>query len=54
MATNFIDRGDVLTLTAPTGGISSGDGAMFGALFGVAMSDAAEAAPVEVSVVGCW
>ena len=41
-------------MTAPTGGIKSGEGRMFGGFFGVAHYDAAEAAPVEVGVAGVW
>lgn len=54
MATNFLKEGDVVTLTAPTGGIKSGEGFMSGALFAVAQYDAAEAAPVEGGIVGVW
>jgi predicted RecA/RadA family phage recombinase len=54
MATNFIKEGDVVTLTAPTGGIKSGAGFMSGALFAVAMFDAVEGASVEGGVVGVW
>jgi predicted RecA/RadA family phage recombinase len=54
MATNFRHPGEVLTMAAPTGGILSGEGRMFGALFGVAQFTAAEAAPVEVGVEGVW
>lgn len=31
---NFIQRGDVITVTAPTGGVSSGQGVLVGNLFG--------------------
>jgi predicted RecA/RadA family phage recombinase len=51
---NFIQRGEVITMTAPTGGILSGAGAMFGALFGVAQFDAAQATPVEVATEGVF
>jgi predicted RecA/RadA family phage recombinase len=54
MATNFRQHGDTIPMTAPSGGIRSGEGRMFGALFGVAMFDAAEGAPVEVCVCGVW
>ena len=54
MATNYRQPGETITMTAPTGGINSGEGRMFGALFGVAHLDAAEGAAVEVGVVGCW
>ena len=54
MATNYRQPGETITMTAPTGGIKSGEGRMFGALFGVAHYDALEGAPVEVGVVGVW
>lgn len=54
MATNYVQPGKVLTLTAPTGGCESGTPYLFGSIFGVATSDAAEAAAVEVAVEGVW
>jgi predicted RecA/RadA family phage recombinase len=54
MAKNYIQEGEVLTMAAPTGGILSGAGSMYGALFGVAQFTAAQGAPVEVSVEGVW
>jgi predicted RecA/RadA family phage recombinase len=41
-------------MTAPTGGITSGAGYIFGTIFGIAMYDAAEGTPVEVGVDGVW
>ena len=49
-----VKEGDVVRLTAPTGGIKSGDGFMSGALFAVAHFDAPEATPVEGGIVGVW
>jgi predicted RecA/RadA family phage recombinase len=54
MAKNYVQEGEVITMAAPTGGILSGAGSMFGALFGVAQFDAAQGAPVEVGVCGVW
>ncbi|HEY8007984.1 MAG TPA: DUF2190 family protein [Methylocella sp.] len=54
MATNYRQPGETITMTAPAGGIASGEGRMFGALFGVAHFTAAEGDPVEVGVVGVW
>jgi predicted RecA/RadA family phage recombinase len=54
MATNFIKPGKVVTLTAPTGGIKSGEGFMSGSLFAVAQYDAEQATPVEGALVGVW
>ena len=54
MATNFVQPGNVLTLTAPAGGVVSGAGYMIGDLFVVALHDAAEGAAFEGQCVGCW
>ncbi len=51
---NFVQEGEVVTLTAPTGGVSSGDGIVVGNLFGVCTYDAAEATKVEVALIGVW
>ena len=51
---NFIQKGDTLTLTAPTGGVSSGDGVLVGSLFGIAAGDAAENDNVEVQTTGVF
>jgi predicted RecA/RadA family phage recombinase len=51
---NFIQDGNVVTVTAPSGGVKSGDGIVVGALFGICATDAAEAAEVEISVVGVF
>ncbi|OSM07357.1 DUF2190 family protein [Magnetofaba australis] len=49
---NFIQPGDLVTLTAPTGGVSSGDGVLVGGLFGICAYDAAESEAVEVRLTG--
>ena len=36
----FIQNGDVITVTAPTGGVASGDGVIVDSLFGIAAYDA--------------
>lgn len=51
---NYVQRGDVLTLPAPAGGVLSGAGLLVGVLFGVAASDAAVGDDVEASVVGVF
>ena len=51
---NFIQSGNVITLTAPTGGVASGEGFLVGSLFGVAAYSAAEGAEVEASLVGVY
>ena len=47
MATNFHSPGDVLTLTAPSGGVVSGTGYVIGSLFVVALGTAAQTLPFE-------
>ncbi len=51
---NFIQRGDVITVAAPTGGVSSGDAVLIGTLFGVAATDAVVGAEVEIATVGVF
>jgi predicted RecA/RadA family phage recombinase len=52
MATNFVQPGRHITVTAPTGGVLSGDGVLIGTLFGIAQYDAAEGAEVEILTEG--
>src|SRR5512134_3869226 len=52
MATNYIQPGRTLTVTAPTGGVLSGQGLLIGALFGIAQYDAVEGAEVEILTEG--
>jgi predicted RecA/RadA family phage recombinase len=51
---NFIQRGDIITVTAPTGGVTSGQGMLVGNLFGVAATTAAEGESVEIATVGVY
>jgi predicted RecA/RadA family phage recombinase len=51
---NFVQPGETLEVTAPTGGVSSGDVVVIGALVGVAAADAAEGAPVNVQTCGVF
>jgi predicted RecA/RadA family phage recombinase len=51
---NFIQPGNVITFTAPSGGILAGQGVLAGALFGVAATTAAVGQPVECSVTGVF
>ena len=44
---NFIQSGKVVTVTAPAN-LVSGQGALVGAIFGVAANDAMQGAPVEI------
>lgn len=49
---NFVKRGDVVTITAPTGGVTSGVGVLVGQLFGVATADVAQTLEAEIVVQG--
>lgn len=54
MARNFVQPGNVLTLTAPTGGVESGSGYLIGSLFVVAQHNAAEGDVFEGQCTGVW
>jgi predicted RecA/RadA family phage recombinase len=54
MARNYVQEGNTITMVAPTGGIASGEGYIFGSIFGVAQFDANQGEPVEVATVGVW
>jgi len=51
---NIVQRSDVITVAAPTGGISSGDAVLIGALFGGAATDAVVGTEVEIAIVGVF
>lgn len=50
---NFIQTGNVLTVTAPAA-VASGAGVKVGFLFGIAATDAASGADVEIAVEGVY
>lgn len=50
---NFIQRGDTLTLPAPYD-VRSGDGALIGAIFGVAAENAANGTLVDLATRGVF
>lgn len=54
MATNYIQPGDCITLTAPSGGVTSGGVYLFGNLLVVATSTAAEGATFEGCTTGVF
>lgn len=54
MAKNYVQPGHVLTLTAPSGGVVSGQGYVIGALFVVALHNADEGAPFEGQCTGVF
>jgi predicted RecA/RadA family phage recombinase len=49
---NFVQEGDVITITAPTGGTTSGVGVLIGALFGVATETVAAGVTTTIVVDG--
>ena len=51
---NYIQKGDIITVPAPAGGIASGEGAIIGNIFGIAAYAAAVGDPVELSTVGIY
>jgi predicted RecA/RadA family phage recombinase len=48
----YIQPGHTLTVTAPAGGVVSGQGVLIGTLFGIAQYDAVEGAEVEILTEG--
>lgn len=53
MATNFVQKGEILSLTAPYA-VASGGGLLVGSIFGVATSAADNGASVEAATVGVF
>ena len=51
---NWVQPGNIVTLTAPGGGVKSGDGFLVGALFAVAAFDATEGNDVEGARIGVF
>ena len=54
MARNFIQPGNTITLTAPSGGVVSGTVYLIGALLVVAQSTAAQTLPFEAKTTGVF
>lgn len=54
MARNLQQRGDVVTVAAPSGGVESGDAFLVGSVLCIALSDAAATAPVECAIEGVY
>lgn len=54
MATNFVQPGCTVTVAAPTGGVTSGQGVLIGYLFGVAANTVAQTLAVEITTDGVW
>lgn len=51
---NFVQQGNTLDLTAPAGGLVSGQGHLFGDLFGVAATDIAAGTKGAVALTGVY
>ncbi len=51
---NFVQHGDIVTVIAPSGGVSSGDLVRVGSIIGVACTDAAEGDEVELKTTGVF
>lgn len=51
---NYLQPGDILTLTAPAGGVTSGVGYLIGNIFGVAGNTVAAAAEFPLQVTGVF
>ncbi|WP_375455721.1 DUF2190 family protein [uncultured Methylobacterium sp.] len=50
---NYVQKGDILTVTAPSD-VASGDGVIVGAIFGIAGISALSGADVEIDVEGVY
>ena len=51
---NYLQNGHVITVTAPTSGIASGDGLLIGSIFGIAAYASSEGDPVELATTGIY
>jgi len=51
---NFVQPGRMVTVTAPSGGVVSGQGLLIGSLFGIAAGTALEGASVELAAEGIF
>lgn len=54
MASTFVQEGKVITVVAPTGGVSSGDIILVGATLGVCLHDADAGAALELGIEGVF
>jgi len=54
MASNFVQEGCQVTVTAPTGGVTSGVGVLIGDLFGVSLNTAIAGANCDIATDGVW
>jgi len=51
---NYIQEGRLITVAAPAGGVTSGDGILIGSLFGVASKTAAAGETVTIATEGVF
>jgi predicted RecA/RadA family phage recombinase len=51
---NFIQKGEMVTVTAPAGGVTSGQGVIVGSLFGIAAKNATAGESVELATTGVF
>lgn len=51
---NFVQHGDIVTATAPAGGVSAGDGVLIENLFGVAATSAEAGEEFELNTTGVY
>jgi predicted RecA/RadA family phage recombinase len=51
---NYIQNGDMITVTAPVGGVTSGQCLLVGSLFGIVAASAAEGEAVEIATTGVF
>ena len=51
---NYVQPGEILTLTAPTGGVVSGNAYLVGAVLGIAVADAAAGSNFESTTTGVF
>lgn len=51
---NYIQEGRMVTLAAPAGGVTSGDGVVIGALFGIASKTAAASETLTIATEGVF
>lgn len=51
---NYLQNGHVVRVTAPAGGIASGDALIVGSIFGIAAYSSAEGDPVELATLGVF
>lgn len=51
---NYLQNGHIVRVTAPAGGLASGDALIVGSIFGIAAYSSAEGDPVELSTTGVY